>query len=305
MEQGIKKYRKNDWENQHVLYINREPMHVPWGAYANEDEAIACDRRSSAFVRVLDGEWKFKLVDDPDQVPEEFSTEDFECSDWGHIKVPGNWELQGYDYPIYTCQIYPFKVDNPEETHVLEPGGNARELVNRNLNYNLKPPYVSRHNPTGCYKTTFEIIRDWDNREVFLSFEGVESAFYLWVNGEKVGYSQDSKLPAEFNITDFIRLGENTLAVQVMRWSDGIYLEDQDYWFLSGIHRSVVLFSKPRIHIRDFKVMTLLDDRYEDARLVAYCHVNLGEYFANYHIQAKLLNGCGNEVISSNNQSLA
>ena len=299
MEQGIKKYRKNDWENHNVVQINREPMHVPWGAYANEYEAIACDQRSSSFVRILDGEWKFKLVNSPDQVPEGFSTEDFECSDWGHIKVPGNWELQGYDYPIYTCQIYPFKVDNPEESHVVEPGGNAKELVNRNLNYNLKPPYVSPHNPTGCYRTTFDIHCNWDGREIFLKFEGVESAFYLWVNGEKVGYSQDSKLPAEFNITNFVRLGENSLAVQVMRWCDGIYLEDQDYWFLSGIHRSVVLYSKPRIHIRDFKVMTLLDDRYEDARLVSYCHVNPGEYFANYHIQIKLLDDCGNVIISS------
>lgn len=299
MKPKLKKHLRNDWENQSIVHRNREPMHVPLGAYANEQEAAACNRRSSSYVKVLDGEWEFKLADSPEQVPEGFYAEYFESTDWGRITVPGSWELQGYDCPIYTVQIYPFSIDNPDENYMVEPGRNAGDLASRGLNYNLNPPYVPSHNPTGCYRTTFTVPDDWEEREIFLNFEGVESAFYVWVNGERVGYSQDSKLPAEFNVTDFVRAGGNSLAVQVMRWSDGVYLEDQDYWFLSGIHRSVTIYSKPRTHIRDFKVMTLLDDCYEDARLVAYCHVNRSAYFANYRVKVKLLDDQGRIVLTS------
>ena len=254
--------KRNDWENQYVLQINREPMHVPLGAYSSEVEAATCSRNISKYVELLDGTWKFKLVQGPQEVPEEFYKEKYDYSQWDNITVPGNWELQGFGYPIYTCQIYPFDVSNPEAHHILEPGSDASRLRDRMLDYNLNIPNVPKANPTGCYITKFQVNEDWLQREVFINFEGVESAFYLWVNGEMVGYSQDSKLSAEFIISEYIRMGTNTLAVQVMRWCDGTYVEDQDYWFLSGIQRSVKLYSKPRVYIKDFKIFNELKDDY-------------------------------------------
>ncbi|SHF23734.1 beta-galactosidase [Caldanaerobius fijiensis DSM 17918] len=269
------KLKKNHWEDQHVLHINREPMHSPWGAYSSLADAITCNRKISKYVSVLDGTWKFKLVNSPEDVPEGFYKEDYDTSGWDDIVVPGNWELQGFGYPIYTNVIYPFSQDNRD----------------------LNPPFVPKDNPTGCYVTRFIVPENWSGREIFINFESVESAFYLWVNGEMVGYSQDSKLSAEFNITDYVRIGTNTLAVQVMRWCDGSYLEDQDYWHLSGIQRSVILYSKPRVHIRDFKVFALLDDLYQDGKLVAYCYVNKVKGYENYRVRARLFGPSGDEVI--------
>jgi len=192
----------NDWENQFILQRNRENMHVPLGAYTSEEEAASCNCTISKFVSVLDGKWKFRLYDSPDSVLKNFFSINYDSSSWDKINVPGNWQLQGYGNPIYTCQIYPFKTEGVEEKYILEPGANSKDLAARNLNYNLNPPYVPKDNPTACYLTTFNIPAEWKDREVFLNFKGVESAFYLWVNGKKVGYSQDSKLSAEFKITD-------------------------------------------------------------------------------------------------------
>jgi beta-galactosidase len=155
--------------------------------------------------------------------------------------VPANWQLQGYGIPIYLNHPYPFEKN---------------------------PPFIQHnYNPVGSYRTTFLVPVKWKGREVFLHFAGVESAFYVWVNGVKVGYSQGSRLPAEFDITGYLRPGENVLAVEVYRWSDGSYLECQDFWRLSGIFRDVFLFSTPKVHIRDFEVRTDLDESYQDADL--------------------------------------
>jgi beta-galactosidase len=291
-------FSKNDYENQHILHINREAMHVPLGAYSSETEATTCDRRISKFVTVLDGSWKFKLFSGLQHISEGFYKEDYDVSQWEDIVVPGNWELQGHSYPIYTNVKYPFDMTDEGDKHIVRPTEELSEEEGKPYYRSLTPPFVPKNNPTGCYITKFSVPYDWDNREIFINFEGVESAFYIWVNGEEVGYSQDSKLSAEFNITKFIKNGENTLAVQVMRWSDGSYLEDQDYWHLSGIHRSVILYSKPRAHIRDFKVMTPLDENYEDAELVVYCYMNRIQGFADYSVSAKLLDMEGKEVIS-------
>lgn len=290
---------RNDWENQYVMQINREPMHVPLGAYSSEAEAATCSRNISRYVNILDGTWKFKLVPSPKVVPEEFYREEYDCSQWDNITVPGNWELQGFDYPIYTCQIYPFDISDPEAHHILEPGSDAYKLKDRMLNYNLNIPNVPEANPTGCYITKFQINEEWLEREVFINFEAVESAFYLWVNGKMVGYSQDSKLSAEFKISEHIKQGTNTLAVQVMRWSDGTFVEDQDYWFLSGIQRSVKIYSKPKRHIRDFKVFTALDDDYKDAELIVYSYINKFRGYADFSIRMRLLDASDIEVITS------
>lgn len=246
---------KNDWENPYIFQKDRCMMHTPTGAYENTAQAFSCDRNISGNVRLLNGDWKFFMAPSPAQVPEGFQAESWDDSGWDCIPVPSNWELHGCGAPVYTNMLYPFK----------RSGGSSHfELELRQGAYELDAPHVPDENLTGCYRTQFCLTEDEassvDKREFFLEFEGVESCFYLWVNGEPAGYSQDSKLNAEFNITEHIRSGMNTLAMQVMRFCDGSYLEDQDYWHLSGIFRDVRLYSRPRHRIADFKAETLFED---------------------------------------------
>lgn len=238
-----------DWEDPGVIERHREPMHSPLGAYADAESARACNRRISPYVRSLNGPWKFHLAESPPAVPAAFWEDKFDVKGWGEIPVPGNWQLQKgcWDRPIYTNTAYPFQPN---------------------------PPFVPEQNPTGCYRRSFTIPESWKGREVFIVFESVDSAFYVWVNGVKVGYSQDSRLAAEFRITSCLRPGENTLSVQVMRYCDGTYLEDQDYWQMSGIQRDVYLYSKPPAHIRDFCVRTTFDSNYENAVLYAAAYLS-------------------------------
>ncbi|XP_024021112.1 uncharacterized protein LOC21406722 isoform X1 [Morus notabilis] len=181
------------------------------------------------FIKSLSGYWKFLLAPSPNKVPENFYDSGFQDFDWGTLPVPSNWQMHGFDRPIYTNVVYPFPLD---------------------------PPFVPEENPTGCYRKYFRIPKEWKGRRIFLHFEAVDSAFFAWVNGVLVGYSQDSRLPAEFEITDYCHSfgseSENVLAVQVLRWSDGSYLEDQDHWWLSGIHRDVLLLAKPPVFISDY-----------------------------------------------------
>ncbi|XP_072993143.1 uncharacterized protein [Typha latifolia] len=181
------------------------------------------------FIQSLSGHWKFLLAPSPESVPTGFFNSNFDDSIWKTLPVPSNWQMHGFDRPIYTNIIYPFPLD---------------------------PPHVPSDNPTGCYRKYFRIPKEWKGRRILLHFEAVDSAFLAWVNGTLVGYSQDSRLPAEFEITDCCHPcdsdEENVLAVQVMRWSDGSYLEDQDHWWLSGIHRDVLLLSKPQVFITDY-----------------------------------------------------
>lgn len=238
----------HDWEDPAVFERHRETTHVPLGAYPDAESALACDRRQSPYILSLNGMWGFHLASSPEQAPEGFWTDGFDASAWGPIPVPGNWQLTQagcWDKPIYTNVAYPFTPN---------------------------PPFVPAANPTGCYRRTFTLPESWAGREVFLVFEAVDCAFHVWVNGEPVGYSQDSRLPAEFRLTRFLRPGENLLAVRVLRYSSGTYLEDQDYWQMSGIQRDVVLYSKPAVHLRDLTVRTTFDPAYADATLqvVAY-----------------------------------
>ncbi len=274
---------KNDWENHHVLQTNREPMHAPLGAYESEDQAATANRDLSRFVLSLDGRWKFRLFPSPEAVPEEFSSTDYDASGWSEIEVPGNWEMQGYGTPIYTNVKYPFDDGKTD----------------------LKPPFVPPDNPTGCYITEFDLPKHFSGHNIYIEFGGVESAFYLWINGKKVGYSQDSKLSAEFNITSYVKTGSNKIAVQVMRWCDGSYLEDQDYWHLSGINRPVRIYAKPLVHIRDFKVVATLDDNNTDGRLVLYCYVNKARNYADHNVRIRLLDEGGQDVIKPETQPVA
>lgn len=237
-----------DWEDPSVFQRMRHPMHAPSGAYESEEQARTCDRAASKYVTSLDGMWKFYMADAPRQVPAGFYAVDYDDHDWNQIPVPSCWEYQGYGKPIYTNILYPFKRDGKSSRHEIELA---------NGTFELDAPNIPEANPTGCYRTTFFVDECHAGRDVFLDFEGVESCFYLWVNGEFAGYSQDSKLNAEFRVTPHVHAGENVLAVQVMKFCDGSYLEDQDYWHLYGITRSVRMYSRPGKRIEDFKVETL------------------------------------------------
>ena len=242
-----------DWQFQGIVGINKEPTHASLVPYANMLEARSFKPENSQLFQLLNGQWKFHCSTSPNTVPEGFFGMDFKDEDWETIPVPSNWQLVGdYDQPIYSN--YPF------------------EAI---------PPFVpTGENPNGCYRTSFEIPENWTEKQVFLHFAGVQSAFYLWINGKKVGYSQGSMTPAEFDITPFLQTGKNVLAVQVIRWSDGSYLEDQDFWLLSGIFRDVFLFATPQLHIRDFGVITEWDSLMQDANLKLKLHI------ANYTEQA-------------------
>jgi len=232
---------QNNWENPEIVGINKELPHCTLMPYENLTKAIEGNRFASKYFKSLNGNWKFHWVSKPDDRPKNFYKLDYNVSQWKEIPVPSNWQMTGYDKPIYLNIPYPFENN---------------------------PPYIQKHfNPVGSYRTEFEIPADWKDRQVFIHFDGVESAFYLWINGEKVGFSKDSRTPAEFNITKFLRNGKNILAAEVYRWSDGSYLECQDFWRLSGIYRNVYLFSTPQVHIRDFEVKCDLDAHYQDAML--------------------------------------
>jgi beta-galactosidase len=228
-----------DWLNPLVTGINNEPMHATLMPYADSVAALRGTREGSPYYQSLNGQWKFFWVAKPADRPTDFYKPAFDVSAWKNITVPGNWQFQGYDVPIYVNIQYPFKKD---------------------------PPHIpAEFNPVGSYRRTFTVPKGWDGRQTFLHFAGVESAFYVWINGALVGFGKDSRTPVEFNVTGFLRPGENTLAVEVFRWSDGSYLEDQDFWRLSGIYRDVYLFSTAPVHIRDFEVSAAFSDNYTKA----------------------------------------
>ena len=231
-----------DWENPKVFAINREPSHATRTAFADRESALTGCPEGSSFAKSLNGNWRFHWSPSPAERPEGFFAVGYDVSEWDQTPVPSNWQFQGYGVPIYTNVKYPFR--NPE------------------------PPKVPHDdNPVGSYRRTFTVPGAWAGRSVYLHFAGVNSAFYVWVNGERVGYSQGSRTPAEFDITPHLVDGENVLAVEVYRWCDGVYMEDQDFWHLSGIYRDVFLYAAGDVSIRDFWVCTELDADYRDAQL--------------------------------------
>jgi beta-galactosidase len=261
-----------DWENPLVFSRNTELPHATLMPYATLERAVAGDRFKSEYFVLLNGKWKFNWVSRPADRPLDFCKPDYDVGSWKEISVPGNWQLQGYDTPIYLNSAYPFPPDPPRIPH--------------------------DRNPVGSYRTEFTVPQGWRGRQVFLHFDGVDSAFYLWVNGEKVGYSQDSRTPAEFNITRYLRPGKNVLAAEVYRFSDGSYLECQDFWRLSGIFRNVYLFSTPPVHIRDFEIISDLDSSYRNAVLKVKARVwNYGDTAGrNHSVEVKLLDPGGKPV---------
>lgn len=231
-----------EWEDPTINRINTEKMHTTYTPYTSLESAQS--ELPSSQLKSLNGKWKFKFVNHPSLVTEDFYIPAFNDKRWDTALVPGHWQLQGKEEsPLFTNIKYPFQVHPP--------------LIDQ------------KFNPVGLYRTTFTIPTDWKSQQVFLHFAGVQSAMYVWVNGRPIGFHEDGMTPAEFNITAHLKKGSNTLAVQVIEWSDGSYLEDQDYWRLSGIYRDVFLFTTPTVHIRDFAVHADLDSNYRDAILSA------------------------------------
>jgi len=242
-----------DWQNQKMYNRNKEEPRATFIHFAEEMSALSQKRNQSVFYKTLSGSWKFNLAINPGKRPEGFQTPSYDVSGWESIQVPSNWELLGYDIPIYVNHPYEF--------------ADARFPIT-DLKNGPEPPRVpDDYNPVGSYRRTFTVPENWDGREVFIKFGAVKSAFYLWINGEMIGYSQGSKTPAEWNITKYLIKGVNTVAVQVFRWSDGSYLECQDFWRISGIERDVYLFSTPKVYVRDFFAKANLDDRYTNGLL--------------------------------------
>jgi len=231
----------NEWENPTVTGRNRLAPRSSFIAYPDAASALAGQRAGSPWFRLLNGQWAFDWSPSVAEAPANFYKLSVDVSDWDEIPVPCSWQCCGYGRPHYTNVIYPFPCD---------------------------PPHVPTENPTGSYRRDFTVPADWAGRRIILHFEGVDSAFTVWVNGREVGFSKGSRIPAEFDITRMVKAGQvNTVAVRVLRWSDGSYLEDQDMWFLSGIFRDVYLLAAAPVSIYDHSVVTDLDETCTDATL--------------------------------------
>lgn len=266
----------HDWENPEIVHRNRLPARAYTFPYPSAESAATFERGASPWFALLNGMWKFDYSETPAEAPEGFYGQDFDAGAWDEIGVPSSWQMQGYGRPHYTNVLYPFPVD---------------------------PPRVPTENPTGSYRRDFDIPASWQDRQIVLRFDGVDSAFYVWVNGRQVGFSKGSRIPAEFDITAYVKPGKNLLAVRVYQWSDGSYCEDQDMWWLSGIFRDVSLIANPKTHISDVRVRTSFDETYTDATLSV--HAEIANAASGLTVSAELLNHDGEATSAAVSQNAA
>lgn len=254
-----------EWEDLAVFSINTEDAHATLNLFENEQQALELKKEASPLYQSLNGTWDFTLTKNADEVPVGFHKEDFDRSAWKTIPVPSNWQFYTDDFPLYTNIIYP---------------------------YMINPPYMPQdYNPIGCYYRTFAVDKELLNKQIFMHFGAVNSAFYIWINGEKVGYSEGSKTPAEFDVTSYLKEGENNVALEVIRWSDGTYLEDQDFWRLSGIERDVYLYAQPKVALRDFFAKGNLDSNYNNGALDLTVNIkNYSKEYSNGSLTVSLYN---------------
>ena len=269
-----------EWENPEIFEINKEPTRATSLPYDNETQAIADIYSNSPYYRLLDGVWKFNWNKKPADKPEGFYKENYDVSRWGDIKVPGNWEIQGYGVPIYSNITYP---------------------------HPRNPPFISHDdNPVGCYVREFDIPQSWSGRRTYLHFESGLTAMYIWVNGQFVGYSEVTKSPSEFDITPYVKQGKNKIAIEGYRWSDGAYLEDQDFWRLSGFDRSIFLYSTDNIRIRDFFVKSNLDVSYKNG--LFSLDISVKNFLKNQEkvrMEIQLLDATGKQILKASKQTTA
>ena len=254
------------WEDPSICQINKLPPHAHFVPYATVEQARAEDKWQSPMLQSLNGKWKFNLAQNPSERPYWFFKNDFDIRNWKEINVPANWEMEGYDYAIYSNIPYP---------------------------HAKTPPLIQKHyNPVGSYKRTFIISEKWKGKDIVLHIGAASSMVNVWVNEQYVGYSEDSKTPAEFNLTQFLKQGENSLAVEVFRWCDGSYLEDQDFWRMSGITRDIYLIARSEQQVQDFKVIAGLDETYTNGIFSLSIDVlNPSEAAANTIVEAVLNDG--------------
>jgi beta-galactosidase len=272
-----------DWENPAVPHLGTEPPHAAFVPYPDAAAALRLGPQASPRYMSLNGPWKFHWSPRPDDRPLDFWKPASDVGAWKEIPVPSDWMFQGYDYPIYVNSSYEF-APNP------------------------KPPFVPHdHNPVGSYRRTFTVPETWTGLDVFLHFGAVKSFFYVWVNGEKAGFSKDSKTPAEFDITRLLKPGENVLAIEVYRWSDGSYLECQDFWRLAGVERDVYLIASPKVRIRDYEVRAGLDGTYRNGRLNVTVELGglTGEAKSLPSVSMALLDAAGTRVLNARRPAVA
>jgi len=263
-----------DWQNPQIIERNKQAPHSSFTSYATVEQALSGKKERSPLYLSLNGQWSFKWSKRPSERPQAFFEREFDVSNWDQISVPSNWQLEGHGIPIYTNIAYPWGAPDP--------------------------PYIpDDNNPVGSYRRTVVIPDSWLDKRIVIHFAGVESAFYLWLNGKMVGYSQGSRTPAEFDLTPFIERGKNIVAVEVFRWSDGSYLEDQDFWRLSGIYRDVFLYSTPKLFVRDFWVQAGLSESGELGQLTVTVQLrnDSEDRSASGQLEAVLLDGEGNRVL--------
>ena len=274
-----------EWENPSIVHNNLEPARASFVAYETKPLAMQGNPTASSFFQSLDGLWKFLWVRKPADRPIGFWKWDYDVSSWDDIKVPSNWEMQGYGVPHYINIEYVFPANQPYIPH--------------------------DYNPVGSYRRSFHIPDSWMDREIFINLGAVNSTYYLWLNGQLVGYKQDSKLPGEFNITPYIKPGSNIVALEVYRWSDGSYLEDQDAWSLSGIERSVNVYARPRTYLGDFEVKAGLNKNYQDGifklkldfvhskNSLSELQLNIGLVKGNKIVFSKQINHASKDIAST------
>lgn len=272
--QPVKPY----WQDIQVVAVNKEKPRSSFMSYADRETALTSRFEKSPYYSLLNGTWKFFFVDSYKDLPQNITDPSVNTSSWDDITVPGNWEIQGHGIAIYTNHGYEFKPRNPQ------------------------PPSLPEANPVGVYRRDIEIPAGWDNRDIYLHIGGAKSGLYVYLNGKEVGYSEDSKNPAEFLINKYLQPGKNVLTLKLFRWSTGSYLECQDFWRLSGIERDVFLWSQPKASIQDFRVISTLDDTYTNGIFKLMVDLkNHTQETKNLNVGYELLDAKGNLVTSEAN----
>jgi beta-galactosidase/beta-glucuronidase len=268
-----KKSIQPDWQNIKILHRNRELPHSSMIPFQDVKGAVSGDKRRSDKYLSLNGLWRFLYLEAPEEAPQNFFNEEFDDSRWHKLPVPSNWQFYGFDIPQYSNVVYPIPMD---------------------------PPFVPNKNPVGLYRLNFKISEEWKKLRHFICFEGVNCAFHLWVNGKEVGFSKGSHMPADFDITSYTRIGKNTLAVKVYKWSDATYLEDQDMWRLSGIFRDVYLMALSPVYVRDVFIKTICKESYRAADIRALIKIrNKDKAIQKCRVRMDVFDDKSNKVITS------
>ena len=278
-ENAVKPY----WQDVQVVAVNKEYPRTVFMTYDNRDDALSGKFERSKYYRLLNGTWKFFFVDSYKKLPDNITDPNISTESWDDIQVPGNWEVQGHGTAIYTNHGYEFKPRNPQ------------------------PPTLPEANPVGVYRRNIDIPSNWDGRDIYLHLAGVKSGVYVYINGQEVGYSEDSKNPAEFLINKYVKPGKNVLTLKIFRWSTGSYLECQDFWRISGIERDVYLYSQPKVAIKDFRVTSTLDDTYKNGIFKLTMDIrNTGSQTSkDYIIGYKVFDPKTNKVIAESEKNSA